>query len=784
MKRNWRVFGFSLILGQLLCVFPLLVRAQPASDSLCQVQTLSAGAGTCIESLEGQSIAVDPKSVFVGEDISLCPPWLPVPAEIYLAFENSLGTQGQDPDSLVRKACTTFVGQVAALSPNTNIDLASYGNNTNMTFSGFLSMSDAGNVTALQDTAITQPPLTGNRISSVLDTAIHYFGELPITKTNRAVVMIISAGLGGPAGFKIWFNSGRVGLLPPVHIAYFKSSGTPTDTIKKYLGLIADSTGGSFRISTSLAELTSVLVDSILPVLSPGGAYHNATIRNPVLSNQTTSKSGNGTVAPGSSLLRPLIQFPLIALGIGDNQIRISYEMVHKGDSVQSVERNFTLTRKVDALTSGEQTAFDAVFSRSCTRLSAIGFADGADALLADGSPYTSGVDSARVLVYRQPGTSEVQKDTVVIISLGGDSEAVEIMETGAETDVYRGSVRIRYSADTPQKGSGTLEVRAADTLAATYINTGLFVAGGAPYDGCVDTIKVFMDQMDAQDPAVSITFPNTRAFLAKGSARKITWTANDNVGIAGWEAFLATGSRNVWSSIGNGTGNPGEWQWNLPTIEQEACWIRMVVSDPAGNTASDTSDEPFSIITKPYFTSPDADTALTTRPYGYKVKWVIPAGLSGTIQIDPPSWMTEKTVDTAWGTTPDTPGATDTLRAIISTTPSTYSETLYVRIFIKQYVGIAAAPGQPLPVAMNAVMERLPGNALRAIVALPKDGEFALGVYDICGRAVWHGKKANAQAGFHSMRVDLRNGLRAGVYFLRLKSQERNVVKRFIWTP
>lgn len=110
---------------------------------------------------------------------------------------------------------------------------------------------------------------------------------------------------------------------------------------------------------------------------------------------------------------------------------------------------------------------------------------------------------------------------------------------------------------------------------------------------------------IDGTLPTVTVTSPNGGEYLKGGGSWTITWTASDTnmapnpIKIEYWDG-------SAWQTIADGEANDGSYTWNpVPSIDIATAKVRVTATDLAGNSASDESDNPFTIdSTKPVVTN------------------------------------------------------------------------------------------------------------------------------------------------------------------------------------
>ena len=140
-------------------------------------------------------------------------------------------------------------------------------------------------------------------------------------------------------------------------------------------------------------------------------------------------------------------------------------------------------------------------------------------------------------------------------------------------------------------------ELAPAGTLTVTSVtlrdcsNATLFSGIGAAAMVAIDNLV----------PSVAVTSPNGGETWLTGSSHDILWIASDAAGIAsnGVDLAYSTNGGGAWTPIANGLANTGSYAWTLPGTLSADALVRVTARDANGNSASDASDAPFSIVTQ-----------------------------------------------------------------------------------------------------------------------------------------------------------------------------------------
>jgi hypothetical protein len=103
--------------------------------------------------------------------------------------------------------------------------------------------------------------------------------------------------------------------------------------------------------------------------------------------------------------------------------------------------------------------------------------------------------------------------------------------------------------------------------------------------------------RIDQAAPAVALTAPNGGQFWAVDSPLTITWTASDDVAVAGVDlAYSTDGGATYPDTIATGIANSGSYGWTVPNALSTTVRVRVTAHDVNGNSAGDASDADFTI--------------------------------------------------------------------------------------------------------------------------------------------------------------------------------------------
>jgi subtilisin family serine protease len=119
---------------------------------------------------------------------------------------------------------------------------------------------------------------------------------------------------------------------------------------------------------------------------------------------------------------------------------------------------------------------------------------------------------------------------------------------------------------------------------------------------GIVDAYAAVLavSQPDTEPPTVTVTDPNGGEVLNAGAVYTITWDATDNVGVAQTSIYYSINAGANYTLIDDLAGNPGSYDWAVPSTPSTQCLIQVYAYDSAANEGSDVSDNVFTIEDAP----------------------------------------------------------------------------------------------------------------------------------------------------------------------------------------
>jgi hypothetical protein len=105
----------------------------------------------------------------------------------------------------------------------------------------------------------------------------------------------------------------------------------------------------------------------------------------------------------------------------------------------------------------------------------------------------------------------------------------------------------------------------------------------------------------DTTPPVVQVLVPNGGETFVANRFTNITWTASDASGIASVNIFVSLDDGATYQQIARNLGNSGVFAWvpaDRPTTEAR---IKVVATDPYGNSGFDVSNDDFTVVSPPF---------------------------------------------------------------------------------------------------------------------------------------------------------------------------------------
>jgi hypothetical protein len=309
----------------------------------------------------------------------------------------------------------------------------------------------------------------------------------------------------------------------------------------------------------------------------------------------------------------------------------------------------------------------------------------------------------------------------------------------------------------------------------------------GAPWSADWGWGKLWLG--DLLDPAVTVTYPNGGEEFFTGTSVNVTWNAGDNVGVTAVDLLLSRdGSAGPYVTLVSGIANSGSYLWAVELPPGTDCWLKVVASDAAGNTGSDTNDVAFTIKD---IATPTLLSRFTALPVasGIELRWQFSdPGSFGTVTVE-----RALRSDGPWAAVDvELQDESDVNIALDRNAQS--GSTYWYRIAASMdgmrltFGPIEATAGE---VIVDFALSRpLPnptsGGTTRVDFAIPRDSRVSLSLYDMQGRRAATLVDALLPAGRHQATWNGTAGGRlapAGIYFVRMQAPGVNLTRRLVVT-
>jgi hypothetical protein len=307
----------------------------------------------------------------------------------------------------------------------------------------------------------------------------------------------------------------------------------------------------------------------------------------------------------------------------------------------------------------------------------------------------------------------------------------------------------------------------------------------------------------DTEPPTVTVLAPNGGEELQGTLEYSIQWDADDNIGVTAVNISLSyDGGLSFTETIAEGEVNDSEYLWTVPDVDESNCVVRIDVRDASSNWASDTSDDPFTIVshdseapTLALMKPNGGETLPKNTPYEIKFHGEDNVGVVETrILFSVDSGITyAETLATGpydstflW-TTPDKDYETCRIKVMCRDAAWNWAEDESDADFrIRAATGVAEWRLQvPTEVSLSQNTPN-PFNPVTEIeFGLPAESLVSLSVYDVHGRLVRTLATGVYPAGYHSVIWQGRdsNGAEAssGIYFYRMTAGEKVLTKKMM---
>lgn len=321
-------------------------------------------------------------------------------------------------------------------------------------------------------------------------------------------------------------------------------------------------------------------------------------------------------------------------------------------------------------------------------------------------------------------------------------------------------------------ESGGTVAVNTAGAAAGTIVG-GATRVSGAPF-------------AETAAPTAHVTSPNGGESFIVGQAVNLTWNAADCFGVTSVDLLLSrNGLAGPFTAIATGIANSGTHLWiTTGPHAPGTCLLRVVAHDAAGNSASDDSDAPFSVIDPVTATELAMFVAEPTRA-GVRVRWTFGERQdvrSETLERSGDGGASFDVVNVA---VREVEGASEVLDTDVEP-----GHTYAYRVVVTEADGSVHRMGLASATAIAAVTEFALGaptpnpttSKARISLALPRDARVSVTLHDVQGRLVRTLARGSFAAGVHALALDGGGArLDSGVYFVRMQANGRTFTRRVV---
>jgi hypothetical protein len=302
--------------------------------------------------------------------------------------------------------------------------------------------------------------------------------------------------------------------------------------------------------------------------------------------------------------------------------------------------------------------------------------------------------------------------------------------------------------------------------------------------DGNSDTaVSSSFAIFDSIIPIVSVSAPNGLERWSISSKKEIRWTASDNIAVVSCSIFVSTNNRIGWTLLHGGvcTNGSGVESCSMPNELSDSCWIRIDVYDAAGNNSADTSDQPFQLVSRPYFNCADSIEPTIGTPIRFQVTFEIPDSGTHSVSINKimlPDWAV---FDSGFVKgTPESPGL-DTIKLELEA-DDVACDTLILRILVKEPPVISKNVLKPMPLRFDISVNAYRGQGMAFVVSIEKTSDIGIKVYDISGKELWTYHLKGLAPAYHTIIWNQGGKLSNGTYIAVVDRSNEHIARKILF--
>jgi len=124
----------------------------------------------------------------------------------------------------------------------------------------------------------------------------------------------------------------------------------------------------------------------------------------------------------------------------------------------------------------------------------------------------------------------------------------------------------------------------------------------GTLYIGSWDGKLYAFQDLDEENPTVTLSSPASGETIYCESIKEIKWEASDNIIVSNIALYYSIDNGTNYIAIDTTEVNDSSYTWTIPNTPSDRCKVKIIARDGVGNTATDISDGTFTIAdtTKP----------------------------------------------------------------------------------------------------------------------------------------------------------------------------------------